>query len=151
MGYFWQSKYLFLFGIGLFLCSCGSKTEKQENSKKSDKTYVMYKPSEMALLMQEFYAYNETLRQQILEGKPLSAMPEEFKAIHTAEMTDTSGRTDVFDAYAPSYLLMQQDVIDSSNSVNVKQKFNNTINVCLACHKTECVGPIPRIKKLLIP
>ena len=78
-------------------------------------------------------------------------MPEEFETIHTAEITSISGRTYIFEAYETSYLLMQQDVIVYSNSVNVKQKFNMTINVCLACHKTECVGPIPRIKKLLIP
>ena len=29
-------------------------------------------------------------------------------------------------------------------------KHNNAINSCIACHETTCVGPIPRIKKLLI-
>lgn len=128
--------------------SCVSKTEEQKEQKSTE--YQMYEPSEMALLMQEFYEYNATLKQQILNGEPLSEMPEEFKTIHTAELTDASGRNMIFKSYAPAYVQTQQAVLDSSNTLDLTSRYNNTINVCLACHKTECVGPIPRIKKLLI-
>jgi hypothetical protein len=110
----------------------------------------MYEASEMALLMQEFYDYNASLKQQILNGEPLSEMPEAFKTIHTAQMTDASGRNMIFKSYAPAYIQTQQAVLDPSNTLDITSRYNNTINVCLACHKTECVGPIPRIKKLLI-
>jgi cytochrome c553 len=40
--------------------------------------------------------------------------------------------------------------LNASNKNNVKQNFNTTIETCIACHKTTCTGPIPRIEKLLI-
>ncbi|WP_157962287.1 hypothetical protein [Winogradskyella aurantiaca] len=110
----------------------------------------MYQPSEMAVLMQEFYDYNEQLKKEITSGNELTHMPETFKAIQTAEMTDSADPSKIFKAYAPVYLQTQLRVTDSLNTEDLKTRFNDNINICLSCHKTECVGPIPRIKKLLI-
>ena len=38
-----------------------------------------------------------------------------------------------------------------ADSLEVKDKFNKMVNQCLECHSQKCGGPIPRIKKLLIP
>jgi|AVFP01.1.fsa_nt_gi cytochrome c553 len=149
MGSFLKNKRIALF-LGLLLISLSCQSAKEEKEQTNDKAYVMYQPSEMALLMQEFYDYNTVLRSQILSGEPLAEMPEDFKAIHTAEMTDASGRNSIFSSYAPAYIQTQKAVLDSSSSAELKERFNSTINMCLACHKTECVGPIPRIKRLLI-
>ena len=110
----------------------------------------MYEPSEMANLMNAFYSYNEVLKKAIESGDELPKMPESFKAIHTAKMTDINGRTSIFKSFAPLYIEAQKGVTDSLSGSNLKMEYNRTINLCLSCHKTECVGPIPRIKKLLI-
>ena len=41
-------------------------------------------------------------------------------------------------------------VFDTTSNVPLKQRYNDAINLCVSCHQTECTGPIPRIKKLLI-
>ena len=37
-----------------------------------------------------------------------------------------------------------------NSNIELKDRYNAAINNCLGCHKTECTGPIPKIKKLLI-
>jgi hypothetical protein len=149
MEYYLKNKILSNFLAVLLLAACQS-TDKKTTEASAEKKYVMYEPSEMGGLMQDFYAYNEQLKAEILEGKDLTQMPEEFLDIHTATMTDPDGRNAIFKAYAPTYIKLQQAVHDTTSTIDVKTRYNNAINVCLACHQTECVGPIPRIKKLLI-
>lgn len=48
------------------------------------------------------------------------------------------------------FIKAQKSVADTLSNVELKERFNHAINNCLACHKTECMGPIPKIKKLLI-
>jgi len=143
-----KNNHFLVFLVLFFFLSC--KSDKTEVEVISEKEYVMYQPSEMAVLMQEFYEYNEQLKKEIIAGKQLTHMPEEFKSIHTAEMTDSSGPSKIFKAYAPVYLQTQLRVTDSLDNADLRTRYNDNINMCLSCHKTECVGPIPRIKKLLI-
>ena len=143
-----KNNHLIVFLILFFVLSC--KSDKTDVEVRSEKEYVMYQPSEMAVLMQEFYEYNEQLKKEIIAGEQLTHMPEEFKSIHTAEMTDSSGPSKIFKAYAPVYLQTQLRVTDSLDNTELRTRYNDNINMCLSCHKTECVGPIPRIKKLLI-
>ncbi len=152
MAYCLQSKILPTLAvliIGLFTNSCREKVVSAE-AEADSQDLVMYQPSEMAKLMNEFYSYNEDLKKAILNDDSLLVMPEKFKDIHTATMTNPNGRTPVFNSFAPAYLEVQQQVFDTMSDIDLKSRFNNTINMCIACHKTECVGPIPRIKKLLI-
>jgi len=149
MGYYLKNNTVIGCLLVLLLAACQSNDKKPTETTAKEK-YVMYQPSEMGSLMQDFYTYNEQLKAEILEGKDLTEMPKEFMAIHTAEMTDAKGRNAVFQAYAPTYIKLQQAVHDSTSTIDLETRYNNAINVCLACHKTECVGPIPRIKKLLI-
>ena len=48
------------------------------------------------------------------------------------------------------FITAQQMVVDTLSNIELKERYNTAINNCLACHKTECTGPIPKIKKLLI-
>lgn len=123
--------------------------QKEEKVKPKDEL-IMYQPSEMANLMNAFYAYNEALKHAIESNSELPEMPESFGKIHTAKMTDSNGRTPIFQSFAPLYLEAQKSVSDTLNTSTLKERYNATINLCLSCHKTECVGPIPRIKKLVI-
>ena len=124
------------------------------SSKKGEKTdvtpnYKMYKQSEMAALMIQMYAKNADNKRLVLEGKTPEDFPEEFLKIHTAQLTDPSDRNANFNAFSDFYLTSFKQVFETSKD-SLIIKHNNTINSCIACHKTTCIGPIPKIKKLLI-
>ena len=124
------------------------------SSKKGEKTdvtpnYKMYKQSEMAALMLQMYAKNADNKRLVLEGKTPEDFPEEFLKIHTAQLTDPSDRNANFNAFSDFYLTSFKQVFETSKD-SLIIKHNNTINSCIACHKTTCIGPIPKIKKLLI-
>ncbi|SDR71507.1 hypothetical protein SAMN05216503_0572 [Polaribacter sp. KT25b] len=99
--------------------------------------------------MLKMYQANLENKSLILEGKTPNAFPEEFINIHTAKLTDPSDRNASFKVFSEMYLnTFQQDFKTEKDSL--KAKHNNTIYTCIACHKTTCIGPIPKIKKLLI-
>lgn len=130
----------------LILVSC--KDKDQETNK--ELVYDMYEPSEMALLMQEMYTINERIKQDILEGKTPEKFPEEFLKIHTAELSEFKARNETFETFSKMFLEKEQDVFKSLSNDDAKEHYNQAINLCISCHQTECTGPIPRIKKLLI-
>ena len=136
-------------GLLLFFGSCISSGEKLE-PKKTTFEYDLYHPSEMSLLMNHMLLVNDSIKKQIIAGEIPKDFPREFLAIDTAVMTDTKFRTDIFEAYSKVLIDNQKDLFDTNVEVPLVDKYNNTINTCLACHKTECVGPIPKIEKLLI-
>lgn len=103
----------------------------------------------MAALMLLMYETNAQNKQLILEGKQPKKFPEEFLKIHTAQLTDLTDRTADFKTFSDFYLSNLQEVFDSpSDSLIIKH--NATVTSCIACHQTTCIGPIPKIKKLLI-
>uniref|UniRef100_UPI003F6C7F5A hypothetical protein n=1 Tax=Winogradskyella sp. TaxID=1883156 RepID=UPI003F6C7F5A len=108
------------------------------------------KPSEMANLMNAMYAYNLQLKQQIINGETPVSMPLDIMKLHSAEMSNGHGRTATWNSFVNVFIEAQQSVADTLANIELKARYNNTINNCLACHKTECTGPIPKIKKLLI-
>ncbi|MFK7834236.1 MAG: hypothetical protein AB8B52_13260 [Winogradskyella sp.] len=113
-------------------------------------TYEMYQPSEMANFMNAMYAYNLQVKNQIIAGETPVAMPLDLMTLHSAEMTEGKGRTRAWNSFVNVFITSQQKVIDTMSNLQLKERHNAAINNCLSCHKTECVGPIPKIKKLLI-
>ena len=134
----------------LILTSCNSSLEKVTTNKKTPFVFDVYEPSEMSLLMNHMVGVNDTIREKILEGENLIEFPEEFLTIYTAELTETKYRSEIFEAYSKVFVDNEKAIFDPNNEVPLVEKYNNAINTCLACHKTECVGPIPKIRKLLI-
>jgi hypothetical protein len=130
----------------LFVFGCSQKKQEKviitENKS--------YKQSEMAALMLAMYDVNLENKALILEGKTPAVFPEEFLNIHKAQLTDPKDRNASFKVFSDLYLTTFQQVYVDDNEV-IKEKHNNAINMCIACHKTTCLGPIPKIKKLLIP
>ncbi len=123
-----------------------------ESTKKEVKVLqepAMYEASEMALLMRSMYEYNKTTKSQIINKDLLLPFPEEFLTIHTAVLTDPDERTKEFDSLSNQFLQAQKATF-SSKSDSTKYHFNKSINLCISCHETRCVGPIPLIKKLYI-
>jgi len=137
-----------VFIVSLFLLiGCNPKKEqKVEITPKGN----FYKQSEMAALMLLMYETNAQNKQLILEGKQPKELPEEFLKIHIAQLTDSTDRTADFKTFSDFYLQNMKQVFEPTQE-SLVNKHNITINSCIACHQTTCLGPIPKIKKLLIP
>lgn len=136
--------YLF---IALTLVLLGCKNVQEEPETKQE--LVMAQRSEMALLMNEMYAFNESIKQQIIDGTLSTSYPQKFDNIHSAVLTDNSDRDLNFESFSKLFLEAQKQIFESPKEELVT-RYNNTINACISCHNVKCVGPIPRIKKLLI-
>ncbi len=135
----------------LFLLSCTS-SEKNEVSNEVDEKFVpdMYVASEMTLLMRSMYDVNEDIKKEIQAGNTPSEFPKEFLKIFTAKLTDDKPYNDTFKAFSKVYVDNVRAIFENDNEIPLKIRYNNAINTCISCHTTECVGPIPRIEKLLI-
>ena len=139
----------FLF-IVLFIISCESSKENNNTKNAEEFVFDMYKPSEMSHLMLSMYDFNEKIRKEILAGNTPDKFPEEFLNIFSASITDNKPHNEIFKAYSKVYIDNESFIFDTESNIPLKERYNNTINACISCHTTECVGPIPRIKKLLI-
>lgn len=150
--FFWSTALL----VVMFSCDSkvqpeqGTSTEKEVTIVDGASKYDVYQPSEMSTLMKGMYAYNEQVKQEILAGNELSfEFPEEFLNIHSAQLSETKSRNTTFQSFTDTFINAQKLVFEDSE-IPIKERHNNAINMCLACHKSECTGPIPKIRKLLI-
>lgn len=137
-------RYVLLAVIFVFL-GC-KKAEKKPEIKQN---LIMAERTEMALLMNEMYAYNERIKQQIIDGALSESYSEKFDNIHSAVLTDASDRDLNFESFSKLFLDAQKLIFEAPQDELV-MRYNNAINACISCHNVKCHGPIPRIKKLLI-
>ena len=140
-----MKRIIFVFLLILFVGCNSKKEQKVEITAKGN----FYKQSEMAALMLLMYETNAKNKQLILDGKQPKNFPKEFLKIHSAQLTDPSDRTADFKTFSDFYLSNMKLVFETSKE-SLINKHNTTVNSCIACHQTTCVGPIPKIKKLLI-
>ncbi|QRM89642.1 hypothetical protein FG167_10535 [Lacinutrix sp. WUR7] len=141
-------KQLLWFFCFAFLLSCNLKEKQVE--KKEKKVYDMYESSEMAILMNQMYAHNLKIKKEIIAGKIPTEFPLDFLKIHTAELSDFKYRNENFQAFSTLFVAAEKDVFNAASNTPIEDRFNNAVGMCISCHQTECTGPIPRIKKLLI-
>ena len=133
------------FFASLLCISCHMDGIKDNVSKEP----LMYQPTEMALLMRKMYEVNNVVKKQIINKDSVLPFPDEFSKIHTAVLTDPTERNSEFDSLADLYLTYQKYLFNAGNDSTVYY-FNKSVNTCITCHETRCVGPLPKIKKLLI-
>lgn len=152
MVYYYRNRKFFTLTIAVILLffACKNKSKEETEPSKEKEAYIMYEPSEMSSFMNGLYAYNQQLKAKVIKGEKLSEVPLDLSKFNTAEMTKGKHRTETFNSHVQVFIDTQKAVVDSLSTIEVKQRYNTAINNCIACHKTECVGPIPRIKKLLI-
>lgn len=151
MVFYLNNKFLIALILLLLCFSCKDQDETKstvEEVRKSE--LVMYQPSEMAILMNAMYAYNLQIKQQIVNGEVPTSMPIDLMKLHSAKMSNGHARTNVWNSFVNVFIESQQSVLDTLSNKELKERYNSAISNCLACHKTECTGPIPKIKKLLI-
>ena len=135
---------IFVMAIVTFSCNSGKKKALQSMDE-----LIMVEQSEMAKLMNEMYAFNQSIKQQIADGELKAGFPNNFNQIHTAILTDPSDRDSIFESFSFSFLEDQKSIFDAPPE-ELKQRYNNAVNACISCHSQKCTGPIPKIKKLLI-
>ncbi len=141
-------KKLAIIFIGSFIfLSCN--TSKKETPTNNEEELVMYEFSEMALLMEEMYKTNEELKMKIVNNEAIGEFSDKFLNIHSAVLTNPNVRDTSFEIFSKAFVENQQAIFSASPD-EVKDQFNLMVNSCVACHKTTCTGPIPRIEKLLI-
>lgn len=142
---------LILFCIAvLLLISCNSKVEEPVVSVVKPADMEVYVPSEMANHMNFMYEYNEELKNRILKGDTLGSYPEEFEILYSAKLTDPADRDEFFELFSNHFIETQKNIYDTESEIPLEDRYNSSINLCISCHNTTCIGPIPRIKKLLI-
>jgi len=142
-------KHIFYLLIFALFFSCDNSTNEKTNESKKI-VYDMYESSEMALLMNQMFEYNLKVKEEILKGEIPTEFPIDFLKIHTAEMSEFKSRNETFQSFSKVFIETERQIFDENSTIDVKDRFNNAVNVCISCHQTECTGPIPRIQKLLI-
>ncbi len=140
----------FLWLILLVFIGCDSSKKESKVTIENKNKYDLYEPSEMANYMNTIFEIHEQMKADILEGNTLQSFPEEILEIHTAQMSDFRERTPNFEAFSHLFVERVEFIFEETTNVPLKQRYNDAINVCISCHQTECLGPIPRIKKLII-
>lgn len=146
-----MKKVIIVFLLSGPLFSCIKKEEAKAEEKKETaekKDFKMYEMSEMALLMEQMYADNLSLKERIKNGDTIGQFPQHFLDIHKAVMTDEKENDDFFKVQAANFIKAQELIYQDPK--NAKEHFNNGVDACLSCHQVKCGGPIPRIKKLYI-
>lgn len=151
-----MKKAIVLFFALCGLISCNKEQEKEnqgvvvtENDTLKDSKFQMYEMSEMATLMEQMYAYNMQLKIRIENQDVLGEYPSFFEKLHKAELTEPSDRDAFFNQQALAFTQAQRAIYQDPKTA--KEQFNKMVNQCLECHAKKCGGPIPRIKKLIIP
>jgi hypothetical protein len=93
-----------VFFVLLLFSSCNSKVTQEKVSIKKEEL-IMYSASELALLMEEMYQYNDSIKALIENGNlPTQQFPDKFLKIHTAEMTNTFERNSIYESFAKTFV-----------------------------------------------
>ncbi len=143
-----KSSILFLF---LILFSCKEKQQKKAViTCDVPEQFQMYKTSEMAGLMRQMVEDHTQLKYKIQKGEAIGKFNENYLKLHTATLTDSTDRNASFTTFSKAFIKMQKEIFEAPASKR-KASYNMAVNLCIACHQEHCTGPIPRIKKLLIP
>ncbi|WP_179336635.1 hypothetical protein [Winogradskyella ludwigii] len=150
MAFYLKNKGFFLCLSLFILTSCKNEGKIVEEPVKKKVVYNMYQPSEMAGFMKAMYAYNLQLKSQIVAGETPNSLPLDLVKLHSAEMSKGKSRTQNWQSFVNVFIESQEAVVDTLSNSEIKERYNAAISNCLNCHKTECTGPIPKIKKLLI-
>ncbi len=105
------------------------------------------KTSELAKLMR--YMYDETARIKplIASSKRIGSFPKKFASVHTATPTDPAEHNETFKIFADNYLNATQTLYAKPSTAS----YNLVVQSCLNCHQTHCLGPLSRIKALMLP
>lgn len=137
--------------IAFVLLSMIACNNSKVNQTKESAFNDLYELSEMSLLMEDLHRFYKDKRDLVTENQAIGELPKDLDKIYYAEMTDGFERNELLRNFSDVFV-NNVNLLHNSDSQNKVQLYNNMVNSCIACHKSEvgCIGPIPRIKKLLI-
>ncbi|HBH05481.1 MAG TPA: hypothetical protein DDX92_02630 [Flavobacteriales bacterium] len=138
--------------LSLLLISCNgeSKSNEQANTSSSiqnaaDSTSgVLYKPSELALLMRQMH---EELEQTGIELKD-NPEPQISFADYSGIIGSTPTNPDEIDANYDAMARVWLSAYNEFKEEPSRENYNKVMETCVACHKHNCPGPIGKIEKL---
>jgi hypothetical protein len=135
----------------IFSCNGGDKKENKDSAA-ACKTNSLNPngDSELAILMREFAAYTDSVKQDLLNNRTPRPKPANLSQILTAKKTDESIDKSVFTPLAQSYIASVEYFYNAAPEEKTDM-YNSMVNMCINCHKNFCGGPIKRIQKLFIP
>jgi hypothetical protein len=140
-------KAISLYTIGaLLMASCSSTNTSQESCKK-DGDLNPNGSSELALLMRKMASHLAANRDALKAGKAFIIPPTEIANLLTAQKTDETLDTTIFNAYARIYQQKTKELISAPDSLKI-EKHNNLVSTCRDCHSSFCPGPMVVINQL---
>lgn len=140
---------IILFCSLFLIVSCSKADDKKEV--KESAFQEMYQLSEMALFMEEIYDFYKENRELISTNDSIAEIPDFLDKIYTSEMTDGFEHSELMRNYSDVFI-KNVKLLHNSEGANKVELYNDVVNSCIACHTSDvgCIGPVPRIKKLLI-
>lgn len=152
--------YIILLGGLLIGCSSNESSSSQPKTNSTIETTAeaeddnwepeVYKTSELAELMRKMHEEHFDVKKRIEEGELNLEKKSNYNFIHKATPTDPNDDTPLFHTYADAYLLADSMLYTGTSTKDYKDKFNNMVNSCVACHQNFCMGPINKIELLRI-
>lgn len=143
---------VFIALLSLLLISCngeGTSDDRADvhttNPTAPDSTSgVLYKPSELALLMRQMH---DELEQT---GLDLKADPKKNVRFsdYSAIIGSTPTNPDEIDANYDAMARVWLNTYDQFKEDPTRENYNRVMETCVACHKHNCPGPIGKIEKL---
>lgn len=143
-----------IFVMAIFVSSCSDtqqverKTEVKKETKAPKKSNgVLYKPSELALLMRGMYDNMKLVGEFIDKGETIpDSLLTGYETITTAIATNPDEIGPKFQGFAKGWLME----VETMRTTPTNDNYNAIMNACVNCHKAYCPGPIPKIKRLKI-
>lgn len=139
--------------LGLLACNQSEKkdekAEKTSGEENKKEAFQMYQMSEMAAFMEKMYADHKRMKEEIMAGEKVDSLNFDLALLYHANMTDSSDNDAAYQQMAQAFAKYEELI--TQDTTQQKENFNQAVNLCIACHQQKCTGPIPRIKKLLIP
>jgi hypothetical protein len=106
--------------------------------------------SELALLMRDMQKYTNEARIAVQENKAPAPYPKSFDKIRTAKATPGTHKNEYYDSFSDLYINSVKSYVASPPADRITA-YNNMVSGCMACHSQHCPGPMPVIKKMILP
>lgn len=99
--------------------------------------------------MREMVSLTDSVKQDLLLRRAIRPMPGILNSLISAQKTDSSIDTAIYNSLAENYLARAKEFYSSSEESKV-ENYNLMVGACVTCHQNFCAGPIKRINKLLL-
>ncbi|MFM7016513.1 MAG: hypothetical protein ACKOX3_09320 [Bacteroidota bacterium] len=129
----------------ILLASCNTPNNESESCSSND--INPNGSSELSLIMRKMATHLEKNRDALKAGKSMIPAPHEIDQLISAQKTDPSLDTTIFNAYARIYQQRIKEMAAAPDSLKI-MSHNNLVSTCRDCHGNFCPGPMKVINQL---